>query len=107
MINREEWSIVNESPKKNNQPFNKDEWTLSKEPQSTDSNGSYIKDALIGLTHAGRNLHNMPHDLVEALENGTKGLKDTFNILPGSQFLVWLLIWRILSSTVLLICCQP
>lgn len=45
------------------------------------------RNILIGLTHAGRNLHNLPHDLVQGFERGTKGTGELFNQLPGSKFI--------------------
>jgi hypothetical protein len=46
-----------------------------------------FKRILTGLTHAGRNLHNAPHDLVAGLENGLQGIGKTFNQLPGSEYM--------------------
>lgn len=41
------------------------------------------RNILIGLTHAGRNLHNVPHDIASSLEQRTKPIGDIFNKLPG------------------------
>lgn len=44
-----------------------------------------FRDVLIGLTHAGRNAHNLPHDLVKGFEESSKGIGNLFNDLPGKQ----------------------
>lgn len=44
-----------------------------------------FKDIFIGLTHAGRNLHNLPHDLVKGFEKGTEGFGKLFDTLPGPK----------------------
>lgn len=59
---------------KNNEP-SQEESFLNKLP----------RNILIGLTHAGRNLHNLPHDLISQLESNTKGIGDIFKNLPGTE----------------------
>jgi hypothetical protein len=43
------------------------------------------RNVLIGLTHAGRNLHNTPHDIVAQLESATKPFGDIMDSLPGAK----------------------
>jgi hypothetical protein len=42
------------------------------------------RNIMIGLAHAGRNLHNLPHDLVQGFEQGTQGFGKQLSALPGS-----------------------
>ncbi len=44
-----------------------------------------FRDLLIGLTHAGRNLHNLPHELVKGAENATQDFGKVFESLPGPK----------------------
>lgn len=44
------------------------------------------RNILIGLAHAGRNLHNAPHDIAQGLESGTSGFRDLVGRMGlGSQ----------------------
>lgn len=43
------------------------------------------RNILIGLTHAGRNLHNLPHDIAQGFESGTKDIGATLNQLKGPR----------------------
>ena len=43
------------------------------------------RNILIGLTHAGRNLHNLPHDIAQGFESGTKDIGATINQLKGPK----------------------
>jgi hypothetical protein len=45
--------------------------------------GKLLPNIGTGLTHAGRNLHNLPHDLVSGLENVTQSIGSAFDVLPG------------------------
>lgn len=46
--------------------------------------GKLPRNIAIGLTHAGRNIHNVPHDLARALENATKDIGNAALIrVPG------------------------
>jgi hypothetical protein len=38
-----------------------------------------FRDIFIGLTHAGRNLHNFPHDVVQSFENAGKSFGNKIN----------------------------
>jgi len=48
------------------------------------------RNLLIGATHAGRNLHNLPHDLVQGAEGVAGRLSKLFGVafsgLPGSEY---------------------
>lgn len=51
-------------------------------PKKEDEEGFLSKlprNILIGLTHLGRNVHNLPHDIAQGLEHGTAGLSQTIN----------------------------
>jgi hypothetical protein len=69
--------------KSNNIP--KSDWTLSDSEPQEGFLKNISRDALIGLTHAGRNLHNLPHDLTQGLENATSGFGNLFGQLPGPK----------------------
>lgn len=43
------------------------------------------RNILIGLTHLGRNIHNLPHDIVQGLERGTENISTPFNKLKGPK----------------------
>lgn len=45
--------------------------------------GKLLPNIGVGLTHAGRNLHNLPHEIVSSLENSTQGIGSAFDMLPG------------------------
>lgn len=47
--------------------------------------GKLPRNILIGLTHAGRNLHNLPHDIAKGFESGTQDIGDTLNQLKGPK----------------------
>jgi hypothetical protein len=38
-----------------------------------------FRDIIIGLTHAGRNLHNLPHDIVQSAENAGESFGNKIN----------------------------
>lgn len=59
-----DWEVVTEAPQSQGTPMQSD-WGVV--PQEDDQESAWKRiprDVLIGLTHAGRNLHNLPHDLV-------------------------------------------
>ena len=39
------------------------------------------RNILIGLTNAGKGLHNLPHDLIQSLETATQGFGNQFDML--------------------------
>jgi len=43
------------------------------------------RNILIGLTHLGRNVHNLPHDVTQGLESATSPLSEIFSGLPMSE----------------------
>jgi hypothetical protein len=43
------------------------------------------KDITTGLAHAGRNAHNLPHELLQAAESSLQGIGNLFAGLPGSE----------------------
>ncbi|HHT9109586.1 MAG TPA: hypothetical protein ACFYDZ_00335 [Candidatus Brocadiaceae bacterium] len=53
----------------------------SSEPESF--LGKLLPNIGVGLTHAGRNLHNLPHDIVSSLEKSIQGIGSAFDVLPG------------------------
>lgn len=58
-----DWEVVTEQPSAQRQSMQSD-WAAV--PQEDDQESAWKRiprDVLIGLTHAGRNLHNLPHDL--------------------------------------------
>lgn len=54
-------------------------------PKKTASNESFIKDIILGGIHAGRNAHNLPHDLAKGAEERTREIGSLFKSLPGSE----------------------
>lgn len=58
-----DWEVVNEAPRQQSAPMQSD-WNQEPIEDNQESAWKRIpRDVLIGLTHAGRNLHNLPHDL--------------------------------------------
>ena len=45
------------------------------------------RNIAIGLAHGGRNLANVPHDLVKGFEQGTQGIGNLFQSLPGNELM--------------------
>jgi len=63
-----DWRVVTEQPQKQNAPIQSD-WNVLPYQDNQESAWKRIpRDVLIGLTHAGRNLHNLPHDLTSLAE---------------------------------------
>ena len=42
-----------------------------------------LRDIIIGLTHAGRNLHNFPHDIAQGFEQATAPIGQAFESDAG------------------------
>lgn len=58
-----DWEVVTEQPQAKSAPIESD-WSEVPYQNNQESAWKRIpRDVLIGLTHAGRNLHNLPHDL--------------------------------------------
>ncbi len=69
-----EWRLTSEMPKKTNETPIADnkpstEWRLTTpEPEQEAFYKQPLRDVGIGLAHAGRNLHNLPHDLAHGVD---------------------------------------
>lgn len=44
------------------------------------------RDIAIGMAHGGRNLHNAPHDIAQAIEESTQPFGELFSSLPGREY---------------------
>lgn len=63
-----DWEVVTEQPQAQSAPMQSD-WDAVPYEDNQESAWKRIpRDVLIGLTHAGRNLHNLPHDLSKLAE---------------------------------------
>jgi hypothetical protein len=63
-----DWEVVNDEPQQQSVPQQSD-WDAAPYEDNQESAWKRIpRDVLIGLTHAGRNLHNLPHDLASLVE---------------------------------------
>lgn len=58
----------------------------SLEMEEPDLSTHPLRDIMIGLTHAGRNLHNLPHDQVKSLEDIFSKLGSNFEGIVGPKF---------------------
>jgi hypothetical protein len=59
-----DWEVVTEAPPQSQGAPMKSDWSEVPQEDNQESAWKRIpRDVLIGLTHAGRNLHNLPHDL--------------------------------------------
>ncbi len=58
----------------------------SPEMEEPDLSTHPLRDIMIGLTHAGRNLHNLPHDQVKSLEDIFSKLGSNFEGIVGPKF---------------------
>jgi hypothetical protein len=59
-----DWEVVTEAPPQSQGAAMQSDWSEVPQEDSQESAWKRIpRDVLIGLTHAGRNLHNLPHDL--------------------------------------------
>jgi hypothetical protein len=59
-----DWEVVTEAPPQNQSAPMQSDWSEVPQEDNQESAWKRIpRDVLIGLTHAGRNLHNLPHDL--------------------------------------------
>jgi hypothetical protein len=81
-----DWELADDNIP-NHASIDQSDWELADtaEPQETFL-GKLPRNLLIGLAHAGRNLHNLPHDLLQGFENATSGLGRAFEQLPGPKF---------------------
>ncbi len=59
-----DWEVVTEQPQEKKPPMASDWGEVPFEDNQESAWKRIPRDVLIGLTHAGRNLHNLPHDLV-------------------------------------------
>jgi len=60
-----DWEVVTDSPQQQQNAPMQSEWGAVPYEDEQESAWKRIpRDVLIGLTHAGRNLHNLPHDVV-------------------------------------------
>jgi len=69
-----DWEVVNEVPQRQSAPMQSD-WSVA--PQEDDQESAWKRiprDVLIGLTHAGRNLHNLPHDIASGVDYVGSGI---------------------------------
>ena len=58
-----DWEVVTEQPPAQRQSMQSDWAAVPPEDDQESAWKRIPRDVLIGLTHAGRNLHNLPHDL--------------------------------------------
>lgn len=87
-----EWRLTSEIPKKTNEPPIADnkpstEWRLTTPAQEQEAFYKQpLRDVGIGLAHAGRNLHNLPHDLAASMgEQGNKFRAAINEVFPFAQ----------------------
>ena len=69
-----DWEVVTGVPQRQNTPMQSD-WSVA--PQEDDQESAWKRiprDVLIGLTHAGRNLHNLPHDIASGVDYVGSGI---------------------------------
>lgn len=63
-----DWEVVTEAPQSQGTPMQSD-WSAVPPEDDQESAWKRIpRDVLIGLTHAGRNLHNLPHDIASGVD---------------------------------------
>ena len=69
-----DWEVVSEAPQSQSTPV-QSEWGAVPFDDNQESAWKKIpRDVLIGLTHAGRNLHNFPHDIVSGVDYVGSGI---------------------------------
>lgn len=69
-----DWEVVTEQPQAKSAPMQSD-WDVQPYEDNQESAWKRIpRDVLIGLTHAGRNLHNLPHDLAAGVDYVGSGI---------------------------------
>lgn len=69
-----DWEVATEAPQRQSTPMQSD-WSVA--PQEDDQESAWKRiprDVLIGLTHAGRNIHNLPHDLASGVDYVGSGI---------------------------------
>ncbi len=73
-----DWEVVTEKPPVQQQPMESD-WSAVPYEDNQESAWKRIpRDVLIGLTHAGRNLHNLPHDIASGVDYLGSGIGRMF-----------------------------
>lgn len=69
-----DWEVVREQPQTQSAPMESD-WSAAPYEDNQESAWKRIpRDVLIGLTHAGRNLHNLPHDIASGVDYVGSGI---------------------------------
>lgn len=69
-----DWEVVTEQPQAQGEPMQSD-WSEVPFDDHQESAWKRIpRDVLIGLTHAGRNLHNLPHDIASGIDYVGSGI---------------------------------
>lgn len=90
MYNKSEWEWVNPEKEQSNSYLNPSEWEvvqpISEEEQQRGFGGKLLRDIAIGMVHAGRNLHNAPHDIAQGIEESTQPFGELFKSLPGREY---------------------
>lgn len=73
-----DWEVVTETPPQQTAPMQSD-WSEVPFEDNQESAWKRIpRDVLIGLTHAGRNLHNLPHDIASGVDYVGSGIGRLF-----------------------------
>jgi hypothetical protein len=74
-----DWEVVTEVPQQSKSAPMQSDWSEVPEEDSQESAWKRIpRDVLIGLTHAGRNLHNLPHDIASGIDYVGSGIGRAF-----------------------------
>lgn len=82
-----DWEVVTEKPQEKSAPMQSD-WDVHPYEDNQESAWKRIpRDVLIGLTHAGRNLHNLPHDLSALAEWPIEKIRGKHFEHPFSSYL--------------------
>ncbi len=72
------WRVVTDHPEEQNTPMQSNWREVPFEDNQESAWKRVPRDALIGLTHAGRNLHNLPHDIASGIDYVGSGIGRMF-----------------------------
>lgn len=73
-----DWEVVTEQPPAQRQSMESDWAAVPPEDDQESAWKRIPRDVLIGLTHAGRNLHNLPHDIASGVDYVGSGVGRMF-----------------------------
>lgn len=73
-----DWEVVTDKPEAQSAPMQSDWGAVPVEDNQESAWKRITRDVLIGLTHAGRNLHNLPHDIASGIDYVGNGIGRAF-----------------------------